>query len=110
LCIAQPIRLGIQQRVQRLLHAAAYDTVEVALDPLIISHLQFSQIRGRQPYSIVRNILYVIGAPLTAAAGAAATYGVIDNRSKNLHQWGLDLARAEGVQCLSKMLTLFSCV
>jgi len=25
------------------------------------SHLQFSQIRGRQPYLIVRNILYVIG-------------------------------------------------
>src|SRR5215471_12230469 len=24
------------------------------------SHLQFSQIRGRQPYLIVRNILYVI--------------------------------------------------
>ena len=24
------------------------------------SHLQFSQIRGRQPYSIVRNIPYVI--------------------------------------------------
>jgi hypothetical protein len=24
------------------------------------SHLQFSQIRGRQPYSIVRKILYVI--------------------------------------------------
>jgi hypothetical protein len=24
-------------------------------------NLQFSQIRGRQPYSIVRNILYVIG-------------------------------------------------
>src|SRR5581483_6594871 len=70
--IAQPIRLGIQQRVQRLLHAAADDTVQVVLDPLIVnrddiaqrtrcslshggsllaglvafSHLQFSQIRG----------------------------------------------------------------
>jgi hypothetical protein len=27
---------------------------------LRFSHLQFSQIRGRQPYLIVRNILYVI--------------------------------------------------
>jgi len=34
------------------------------------SHLQFSQIRGRQPYLIVRNILYVIvrgGGPLGPA-------------------------------------------
>src|SRR5262249_59294494 len=28
---------------------------------VVFSHLQFSQIRGRQPYLIVRNILYVIG-------------------------------------------------
>jgi hypothetical protein len=27
---------------------------------VVFSHLQFSQIRGRQPYLIVRNILYVI--------------------------------------------------
>jgi hypothetical protein len=27
------------------------------------SHLQFSQIRGRQPYSIVRKIPYLIAAP-----------------------------------------------
>ena len=84
--IAQPIRLGIQQGVQRLLHAASHHPVEVVLDPLVVnrddiaqrtrcslghggsllavlvafSHLQFSQIRGRQPYSIVRKILYVI--------------------------------------------------
>src|SRR5262249_42869912 len=31
------------------------------------SHLQFSQIRGRQPYLIVRNILYVIVAPSPSA-------------------------------------------
>jgi hypothetical protein len=35
--VAWPIRLGIQQRVQRLLHAAANHAVEVALDPLIIN-------------------------------------------------------------------------
>jgi len=33
------------------------------------SHLQFSQIRGRQPYLIVRNILYVIYTARTARAG-----------------------------------------
>ena len=27
---------------------------------VLVAHLQFSQIRGRQPYSIVRNIPYVI--------------------------------------------------
>src|SRR5215472_982511 len=84
--ITQPIRLGIEQGVQRLLHGAPHRPVEVALDPLVVnrddvvsadsvyrltwrlplaglvvfSHLQFSQIRGRQPYLIVRNILYVI--------------------------------------------------
>src|SRR5262245_1173746 len=35
------------------------------------SHLQVSQIRGRQPYSIVRNILYVILAFVRPWAGAA---------------------------------------
>jgi hypothetical protein len=42
------------------------------------SHLQFSQIRGRQPYLIVRKILYVIELskmdipPLTKTHGAIA--------------------------------------
>ena len=84
--VAQPIRLRIQKRVQRLLHAAPHHPVEVVLDPLIVdrddvvqrtrcslghggsfsahlvafSHLQVSQIRGRQPYLFVRKILYVI--------------------------------------------------
>src|SRR5262249_61695138 len=31
--IAQPIRLGIEQGVQRLLHAAPHHPLEVALDP-----------------------------------------------------------------------------
>jgi hypothetical protein len=31
--IARPIRLGIQQRVQRLLHAAPDNTVQVVLNP-----------------------------------------------------------------------------
>jgi hypothetical protein len=70
--VAQPIRLGIQQRVQRLLHATSHHPVEVRLDAFIVnrddiaqwtrcslshggspladlvpfSHLQFSQIRG----------------------------------------------------------------
>jgi hypothetical protein len=35
--IAQPICLGIQQGVQRLLHAAAHHAVEVALDPLFVN-------------------------------------------------------------------------
>jgi hypothetical protein len=35
------------------------------------SHLQFSQIRGRQPYLIVRNILYVIlPRPMHSTSGA----------------------------------------
>src|SRR5262249_45494020 len=76
--MAKPICLGIQQPVQCLLHAAPDDTVEVVLNPLIVncddiaqwtrcnlshggsllavlvafSHLQFSQIRGRQPLLI----------------------------------------------------------
>src|SRR5262249_22013510 len=84
--IAQPIRLGIEQSVQRFLHGPPHHPLEVALDPFIVnrddivsahsvyrltwrlplaglvafSHLQFSQIRGRQPYLIVRKILYVI--------------------------------------------------
>ena len=35
--VAQPIRLGIKQRVQRLLHAASHHAVEVVLDPIIIA-------------------------------------------------------------------------
>ena len=41
------------------------------------SHLQFSQIRGRQPYLIVRNILYVIIASADACAGAATSLRLI---------------------------------
>jgi hypothetical protein len=36
------------------------------------SHLQFSQIRGRQPYLIVRKILYVISSSAWAAARLSA--------------------------------------
>ena len=80
---ATSVRCGIQQRVQRLLHAAANHPVEVALDPLIINrddivqetrcslrhsfllltwlgHLQFSQIRGPPAHPFVRKIPYVI--------------------------------------------------
>src|SRR5215469_5856840 len=81
---AQPVRFGLEQGVQRLLHAPSHDPVEVALDPLVVNRddivqrtrcslghggsfsltwlrlAQFSQIRGRQPYLIVRKILYVI--------------------------------------------------
>src|SRR5262249_48670170 len=35
--IAQPIRLGLQQRVQCLLHATADHAVQVILDPLIVN-------------------------------------------------------------------------
>src|SRR5262249_46376128 len=85
--IAQPIRLGIEQSVQRFLHGPPHHPLEVALDPFIVNrddivsadsvyrltwrlplaglvafrHLQFSQIRGRQPYLIVRKIPYLIG-------------------------------------------------
>jgi hypothetical protein len=82
--IAQPIRFGVQQGVQRLLHTPSHDPVEVVLDPLVanrddivqrarcslwrllltdlvaFSHLQFSQIRGRQPYLFMPKIHYVI--------------------------------------------------
>jgi hypothetical protein len=85
--VAQPIRLRVQKRVQRLLHTAPHHPVEVVLDPIVVdrddivqrtrcrlghggsfsahlvafSHLQVSQIRGRQPHLFVRKILYVIG-------------------------------------------------
>src|SRR5262249_14662427 len=84
--IAQPIRFGLQKRVQRLLHRATDHTVQVTFDPLVINRDDIaqrtrcilchggslslswlrlatsssSQIRGRQPYSIVRKIHYVI--------------------------------------------------
>ena len=84
--IAQPVRFGIQKRVQRLLHRAPDHPIQVILDPLVVdrddiaqrtrcilshggsfllywlrfSHLQFSQIRGRQSYLIVRKKPYVI--------------------------------------------------
>src|SRR5262245_16628823 len=35
--IAQPIRLGIEQCVQRLLHGTPHHPVEVALDPLVVN-------------------------------------------------------------------------
>jgi|SRR6516225_5384922 len=35
--IAQPIRLGVEQSVQRLLHRATHHPVEVALDPLVVN-------------------------------------------------------------------------
>jgi hypothetical protein len=86
--ITQPICLSVQEGVQRLLHAAPHDPIEVVLDPIVVnrddigqrtrcivqhggsfcavlvafSHLQFSQIRRRQPHSNVRKIHYVIGA------------------------------------------------
>lgn len=41
--IAQPIRLGVEQRVQRLLHAAADHPVEMALDPIIINRNDIAQ-------------------------------------------------------------------
>src|SRR5215475_8667140 len=35
--IAQPVRFGLEQGVQRLLHAPSYDPLEVALDPLVVN-------------------------------------------------------------------------
>jgi hypothetical protein len=35
------------------------------------SHLQFSQIRGRQPYLILRKILYVISGPTNSRDASA---------------------------------------
>jgi hypothetical protein len=64
LCIAQPVRFGMQQGVQGLFHATPYHPIEVGLDPIIMVAFRFNQIRGRQPYSIVRNVPYVIMAQL----------------------------------------------
>ena len=41
--IAKPIRLGIQQRVQCLLHTAPNDTVEVVLNPFIVNRDDIAQ-------------------------------------------------------------------
>src|SRR5262249_27982114 len=86
LCIAQPICLGIEQGVQRLLHGATTRSrwLLIRSSSIVMScsadsvyrltwrlplaglgafrHFQFSQIRGRQPYSIVRKIPYLIPA------------------------------------------------
>src|SRR5262249_6102333 len=35
--IAQLVRFGLQQSVQRLLHAPSHDPVEVVLDPLVVN-------------------------------------------------------------------------
>jgi len=37
LSIARPICLSVQQGVQRLLHAARHDPVEVVLDPIVVN-------------------------------------------------------------------------
>jgi hypothetical protein len=34
--IAQPVRLGVQKRVQRLFNRAANDTIQMPLDPFVI--------------------------------------------------------------------------
>ena len=41
------------------------------------SHLQFSQIRGRQPYLIVRKILYVIHAEKVSCASRQAAVAAV---------------------------------
>src|SRR5262249_53780526 len=41
--IAQPICLGIEQGVQRLLHGPPHHPVEVALDPLIVNRYDIVQ-------------------------------------------------------------------
>src|SRR5215813_2731427 len=60
------------------------------------SHLQFSQIRGRQPYLIVRNILYVIREILAETPDATqrddlARGLVLGVGRDNLVTLGLDL-------------------
>ena len=35
--ITQPICLSVQQGIQRFLHAASHDPVEVALDPIVVN-------------------------------------------------------------------------
>src|SRR5262249_36906859 len=47
--IAQPIRLGIEQGVQRLLHDAPHHPVEVALDPIVAATTAQSPANGLHP-------------------------------------------------------------
>src|SRR5262249_62310153 len=47
--IAQPIRLGIEQGVQRLLHDAPHHPVEVALDPIVVTTTAQSPAHGLHP-------------------------------------------------------------
>ena len=44
--IAQPIRLGVQQSVQRLLHAPSNHAVEVVLNPRIVNRDDMAQWTG----------------------------------------------------------------
>jgi hypothetical protein len=86
LCVAQPTRLGLQQRVQRLFHATSHHPVEVRLNSVIVNVmtlpnglgvvsvmavlLSLTWLRlatsssprsgGRQPYIFVRRIPYAI--------------------------------------------------
>ena len=80
--IAQPVRLGVQQRIQRLLHAAAHDLPQVILDAIVVNpdnvrqrlraiflhggsfvlgplipQNQPNQIRGHQPNKCAKNFL-----------------------------------------------------
>jgi hypothetical protein len=76
--IAQPIRLGVEQSVQRFLHGAPHHPLEVALDPLVVNRDDVVQLLAwlrlatsssarfgaASPYLTVRKILYVICGPL----------------------------------------------
>src|SRR5215831_3822584 len=69
--IAQPIRLGIQQCVQRLLHGTPHDPVEVALDPLVVNRDDIVQ-RTR---CIVRHGGSLLLAWLRLATSSSARFG-----------------------------------
>jgi hypothetical protein len=100
--IAQPIRLGIEQGVQCFLQGGPHHPLQVALDPHVVnrddvvfsglgvssewrlplaglvafSEPHFSQIRGRQPYLIVRKRFRTPSRPRTSRnrlASAAPT-------------------------------------
>src|SRR4029077_14982100 len=47
------------------------------------SHLQFSQIRGRQPYLFVRKILYVILQPLQAHDRRVSVVAIRDGPARS---------------------------